>query len=81
MKIKKLKIMLPVILVIMCVAWALTFVLTSLKVWFGSGFLYAWLKAFVPTVFVIAPIWITSTFVLDKVVNYFFKKQSKLTKK
>ena len=81
MKKKKFMIMYPVALVIMSVAAVLTFVLTALKSWFASWFIFLWIKAFVPTAFVIAPIWIVSTFLLDKVVNYFFKKQNKLTKK
>lgn len=81
MKKKKIMIMFPVILVIISVAWVLTFVLTFLKIWFNQDFLGTWIKSFVPTAFVIAPIWIISTFILDKLVNYLFKKQNKLLKK
>lgn len=73
--------MFPVILVILSVALILTFVLTYFKVWFWNNFLILWFKSFIPTAFVIAPIWMISTFILDKFVNFLFKKYNKLTKK
>lgn len=84
MKKEKFFIIFPIVLFIAWVAWVawfLTFVLTFLKVWFSETFFSIWIKSFIPTVFIMAPLWMISTFLLSKFVDYFFKKTSELNKK
>lgn len=81
MKLKKFLIMLPVILAIWCVALTLTFVISAINIGFGNGFLFGWMKSFLLTFCILAPLWITSTFVLDKVVNFIIPNAKSIIKK